>query len=501
MLPPQAVATTSREPGSPETPKRIGSKHARPPWNPPGSCSPSFNRYALRMPSMDGQSRVRRISMGLSPQRATRSQGRWRLPVEVLELVLDFAHDDRPTLGRLGLTCRALLVGSRFHLFETLVTAPRRDSTAQRISLRALLASRYCTFKPFVKRLRFKKLEDVPTVSSLATLFPYLDDLTEVRTLIFPLMDVTSEHLKSAGWQALVRSRLVTRITKLILVRAFTMTFDEFAGVVALFPGVRELVCDQLEIDETDAALPVPPPALRTVQLGDHILTTPDHGKAKAFLRWLALREREAPLTLTIHADIEDVEFLQDYTSAAPAALQRVKVHLHDARAAPPPDLLGEIILSSNYLAGFSTLTNLTAVDVGLGALWFQKLRGQLTFHPAILYMPRVLRALPPNLERLSLDVFSRREMEHPFSVKDMEFDRTWAAIDTILAGGHFRRLRHVQFAIFVDEYDFKLKNDALEAFCVAVCGKLPGFVARGTLSFIRRQWDSYNDVNWLIRD
>ena len=33
MLPPQAVATTSREPGSPETPKRIGSKHARPPWN------------------------------------------------------------------------------------------------------------------------------------------------------------------------------------------------------------------------------------------------------------------------------------------------------------------------------------------------------------------------------------------------------------------------------------------------------------------------------------
>ena len=163
--------------------------------------------------------------------------------------------------------------------------------------------------------------------------------------------------------------------------------------------------------------------------------------------------------------------------------------------------LFAEIILSSNYLAGFSTLTNLTAVDVGLGALWFQKLRGQLTFHPAILYMPRVLRALPPNLERLSLDVFSRREMEHPFSVKDKEFNRTWAAIDTILAGGHFRRLRHVQFAIFVDEYDFKLKNDALEAFCVAVCGKLPGFVARGTLSFIRRQWDSYNDVNWLIRD
>ncbi|KAL1747223.1 hypothetical protein HDZ31DRAFT_61422 [Schizophyllum fasciatum] len=479
MSPPQAVSNTSRDSDSPETPRRIGSKYARPPWNPTTSCSPSFNRHA-QSPSMDVQLRARRTSLGLPPSRIPRRSGRWRLPIEVLELVMDFAHSDRPTVGRFGQTCRALLVGSRYHLFETLVTAARRESTARRMTLKILLGSPYCTFKPFVKRLRFKNVDDCATMSVIAALVPLLDELPELRTLIFPLVDISSDDLKSDGWQALAKSRMVTRITKLVLVRAYTISFDEFAGLIALFPALHELVCDQVDVHETGLALPLPPPALRTVQLGDHIFTTPDHGKTKAFLRWLALREREAPLTLTIHADLEDVEFLQEYASAVPAALQRVKVHLHDARATPPPDLL-EIILNSNYLGGLSTFTRLTTVDLGLGALWFQKRAGQLTFHPAILYMPRVLRALPPSIERMSLDVFSRRELQWPFAVRDVEYDRTWAAIDTILAGAHFRCLRHLQIAIFVDEYDFALKNDALQAFCI--------------------QWDSYNDVNWLIRD
>lgn len=415
-------------------------------------------------------------------------------------MVVDFAHNDRPTLGRLGRTCRTLLVSSRYHLFETLVTAARRASTARKMSLRTLLESPYCTIKPFVKRLRFKNVDDCATVSVISALAPLLDELPALRTLIFPLVDITSIELKSAGWQALVHSQMPKRITKLVLVRAHKMSFDEFVEIVALFPALCELVCDQVDVHEGGAQLAPPPPALRTLQLGDHIFTTPDHGKAKAFLRWLALRECDAPLTLTIHADLEDVEFLQEYASAAPGALRRVKVHLHDARATPPPDLL-EIILNSHYLAGLSTFTHLTAVDLGLGALWFQRCDDELAFHPAIRYMPRVLRALPPNLERLSLDVFSRRALAYPLAVEDAMFHQTWSTMDALLAGGHFRALRQVQVAVFVDEYDFTLEDEALEAFCIYVCRKLPKFVARGMLSFTRRQWDSYNDVNWLIRD
>ncbi|KAJ7127939.1 hypothetical protein C8R44DRAFT_779047 [Mycena epipterygia] len=73
------------------------------------------------------------------------------LPRELCDLVVDYLHAERVTLGSCALVCRAWVPASRFHLFERISLSQKDGHAAARLN--DLLASPRATFAGAVRRL------------------------------------------------------------------------------------------------------------------------------------------------------------------------------------------------------------------------------------------------------------------------------------------------------------------------------------------------------------
>lgn len=130
------------------------------------------------------------------------------LPQELIELIIDFAHDDPRTLRSCALVCRAWLPSSRYHLFSSIIVRLRKTSEITQIKndlLRFDTGPSELSILNYARRLVFTIFLDVAgefmaTEISLIHCLPCLPDLqtlainraTDLRTIYIDLTGISS---------------------------------------------------------------------------------------------------------------------------------------------------------------------------------------------------------------------------------------------------------------------------------------------------------------------
>ncbi|KAJ7482545.1 hypothetical protein FB451DRAFT_1364566 [Mycena latifolia] len=126
-----------------------------------------------------------------------------QLPRELCDFIVDYLHENPPSLGSCALVCRAWVPASRFHLFERISLSDSDGYAAARLN--DLLASPHATFAFAVRRLDFHnalapvQIREPRTgrvhVKSLLEIVPRISQLRQIHTL--SLSDLPFEILRS----------------------------------------------------------------------------------------------------------------------------------------------------------------------------------------------------------------------------------------------------------------------------------------------------------------
>jgi hypothetical protein len=144
-------------------------------------------------------------------------------PQELVEMIIDYLHDDKRALGTCGLVCRFWLPSSRFHLFSNIFLNPWNMDKAL-----AVLCTPDSFIPPYVRcvgivggedmKQIFKSLQQLPPLSAVKSLslchihwdsqtfllldkvFPFFPNLKTLRlsSVIFETYNMAFEFLSSA---------------------------------------------------------------------------------------------------------------------------------------------------------------------------------------------------------------------------------------------------------------------------------------------------------------
>jgi len=161
------------------------------------------------------------------------------LPPEVIDLIIDFLHDDKPSLAACTLISKDFLPSTRFHLFSEVPVQPRHM-----LPLLELLASPSNQIAPFVQRLLFDNLgkllfyNGITEVERCIRLLPLLTSrLPHVKSLRFSNFDL--EHIPEDIRRNLFSS--FPDFKDLDLYSLHFYRFSEFLDLVCAFPFLEKI--------------------------------------------------------------------------------------------------------------------------------------------------------------------------------------------------------------------------------------------------------------------
>jgi len=206
-----------------------------------------------------------------------------RLPHEVVDLIIDFLHNDRHTLATCAIVCRSWLPSSRYHLFS------RVDLSLSDIEHFAKLFKRpKSTFPSYIQSLSLAGNASSAQQRAPYVGWTYLEGLDAVDSLYL-------RHIEREALQPLAHSKLLSsfhHLTRLDIAGIFCHSFDDVLDIICTYPHLRELSVSAIwwqvpgsQTFKQDLALP----CLRTL----HLPSPP-----APLLEWLLAR----PSTLDVEA-------------------------------------------------------------------------------------------------------------------------------------------------------------------------------------------------------
>ena len=201
------------------------------------------------------------------------SPRRPRLPWEVIERVIDHSRGRAKTLKNLALTCRQLLPRTRLMMFAYIRFNSRDDVFAfvDLLKTNPHLLPVVCSIKVWPPDLApFPLLHMLPSLLEIE-----FAPMTWSRSGIFPELGLHQSSL--ACFQ-----RFGTNIRTLRLSRLPFKGIIPFARVLLAFKNATHLVCDNVEIGETDQSSEEPPCLPETIR------------------RWPSQRARVKSLTVSL---------------------------------------------------------------------------------------------------------------------------------------------------------------------------------------------------------
>ncbi|KZT71037.1 hypothetical protein DAEQUDRAFT_157119 [Daedalea quercina L-15889] len=225
-----------------------------------------------------------------------------RLPLEVIEHVIDYVDDDAATLGAAALACHALVYASRLHRFRTVEI----HSAVRATRLRDLPFAASGDLNLLVRTLKLTGYY----AGSVSELLSSLPRLQNVRTLELSAFYLTSEISSDAS---LALKLCLPSLQQLHLRFCEVFVYHDLAALVSFFPSLATLAVESVNILQPavpDNVRP-PPPTLRALDLHLHHLHP-----------WSGLQQARLFAWLLRHPVPQNVHTLKLDCSSVPGPLQ-----------------------------------------------------------------------------------------------------------------------------------------------------------------------------------
>ncbi|KAF8959141.1 hypothetical protein BDZ97DRAFT_1412821 [Flammula alnicola] len=343
-------------------------------------------------------------------------------PQEIMDQFIDHLYDDRRTLKKCALVCRAWVPSSRYHLFSVINIL--HDSDYQRF-----------------------------------------DDL--IQHLDHPLCTFASSSLFAheiikwsmiSSWQALLKSAsFTTQITHLILSNPSFESFERCMETIHSFPSlvVLEYNVENPDDDEWALNLPTfrgsPPPPLRTLDIVSWDSTVQ---LAWSQLMWKWLHRSQTRLsTIRLGAVIstDDISTSKLYPFAQylqflGPSLEVLKVCFNDA-----PSI-------SLFLDNVDIALNTSLRMLDLAGI-FEFLAEAQSFDGKFSLLPLLLSRIPKAALATIKFEFGIYGPNFKLMAEVTNTNATWIAIDKLLAGSSFPVLTEVAFMVYRHHCEFEIEK------------------------------------------
>lgn len=171
------------------------------------------------------------------------------LPPELTDTIIDHLHDDKPSLSACGMTSRAWIPASRFHLFSGITVTPKTAAP-----LLTLLESRSSpsSIAPIVRSVELQNFvtsqsSEYPYITlrgiqAATVLMCYLDSVKSLRVSCLELKDAPLSFFEAIF-------KMVSNLTgveELHLQWTIFGCFDDFLDIVYSFPKLQWLSMDMV---------------------------------------------------------------------------------------------------------------------------------------------------------------------------------------------------------------------------------------------------------------
>ena len=172
------------------------------------------------------------------------------VPQEIIDMIIDYLHNDRGTLLVCALTCTAWTPRSYHHLFHSISIGFISNPTLNKFStLIKLLDNPHCTFAAHVRHLEILGSDhDREYVGrdklrfSCGWLDPLIPHLPKFRSLTSISWDEAGGPYTFESWRSLLREQqFAEQITDLTLRRPRFRTFNEYRESICAFPSLVRL--------------------------------------------------------------------------------------------------------------------------------------------------------------------------------------------------------------------------------------------------------------------
>jgi len=231
------------------------------------------------------------------------------IPLELVDIILDYAHNDLPLLTACSLVCRAWFPSARYHIFYSASLDAQNAPFFAR-----LLDAPLSTIPHFIRRIEAK--DTYEGERWLSSLFPRLSVLPALTSVsIASSFDTTfSEDTLStlASFDTLVELKLTE------------CAFEDFAQVQKLLCSLPVLERLHLEADWPEPRQITPTDESPSPRLTEVYLRC----EASHVLEWLMMAPQVAPVSkLTLHGvDADDLPTLTRYLQALGPALTHLTI-------------------------------------------------------------------------------------------------------------------------------------------------------------------------------
>ena len=160
------------------------------------------------------------------------------MPRELCDMIIDFLHNDAPTLFNASLVCKSWLPASRFHLFSDIQLL----STQFRGMLDAICAER-STIPPYIRHLSILGDADDQFVEKTLLRLPLLSNLNNLRLAQINMANLTPDAKKRL---TTMLQNLTTLHLYIFTVRNWFSFYDSFSSYLrywnSLKPFIKRLI-------------------------------------------------------------------------------------------------------------------------------------------------------------------------------------------------------------------------------------------------------------------
>lgn len=235
-------------------------------------CYSFRERPGDRNDSISAIHQIAMYNLNLQPHLSNDSYMSYTIPPEIVDLIIDYCHDDRATLITCSVICKAWLSSSRYHLFST-VTLNCRNFLA---FLTLLLSQSGPSIGPFVQNLILCSMGD-PTwfIKSVPQLSQHLCP-TSLKLIVSTTTSTSGEF----GIKTVLDNTFQTIVSLDIWLTCGT--FLEAAELVSSFPLLETLTFNGRWRDESEVKFPP-----RNISLPTSVRSITLHYPGIHFIRWL----------------------------------------------------------------------------------------------------------------------------------------------------------------------------------------------------------------------
>lgn len=231
------------------------------------------------------------------------------MPLELVDLILDYAHSNPSTLAACSLVCKSWFPSARFHIFSSVNL--NADSAC---AFSSILNSTSSTIAHFINRVDVK--DTCESARWLPAVFPSLDRLPSLTAI-----SITSSFDTPFSHAVLYTLSSFTNLVELKLVDC---SFDDFSDVQELlcaFPALESL---HIEADWPEPSSIEPTADSPSLRLKELFLRC----EAAHVLEWFLIQPDVAPVSkLTLHGiDAFELPVVTNYLQALGPALTHLTI-------------------------------------------------------------------------------------------------------------------------------------------------------------------------------